>query len=114
MHKSLHPDDSNPSAIGRLLREISWEGKKTTQYRKGGLGHENVLTTEVFQALDFLPRRLFLGAVLAEATGADSARQQLVAEIEDAELDLLPGSQPLITANHRERDRVMRSSDMSR
>jgi len=47
------------SFVGRLLEEISYEGKKVRVYRDGGLGRENVLTTEVFQALDFMPRTLF-------------------------------------------------------
>ena len=52
------------SAVRRLLDELSWEGN-ARRYRDGGLGLENVVTTEVFQALDFLPRQAFLGRVLA-------------------------------------------------
>ena len=54
------------SAIDRLLDELSWEGN-ARKYRGGGRGLENVLTAEVFQALDFLPRDAFLGAVLRGA-----------------------------------------------
>lgn len=78
------------SAVRRLLDELSWEGN-ARKYRDGGLGLENVLTTEVFQALDFLPREDFLGAVLRAATGADEAREQLAGEAEQAVVDLLPG-----------------------
>ena len=48
-------------AVRCLLDELSWEGN-AWKYREGGLGLENVLTAEVFQALDFLPREAFLGA----------------------------------------------------
>ena len=50
-------------AIVNLLDEVSWEGT-TAPYRGGGRGRENVLTAEVWQALDLLPRTAFLGAVL--------------------------------------------------
>ena len=59
-------------------------------YREGGLGRENVLTAEVFTALDFLPRAAFLGAVIATAQGADRARDQVVSDIEEAVLTVLP------------------------
>lgn len=78
------------SAVRRLLDELSWEGD-ARKYRGGGLGLENVLTTEVFQALDFLPRDAFLGAVLRAATGADAARAHAAAEVEGAVVNLLPG-----------------------
>ncbi|MGB3764446.1 MAG: hypothetical protein WA966_14625 [Ornithinimicrobium sp.] len=78
------------SAVRRLLDELSWEGN-ARKYRGGGLGLENVLTTEVFQALDFLPRDAFLGAAIRAAVGADAAREQASAEIEQAAVDLLPG-----------------------
>lgn len=84
------------SAVRRLLDELSWEGN-ARKYRDGGLGLENVLTTEVFQALDFLPRRAFLGRVLASASGAPLGAVQ--AEIEQAVIDLLPGD-----LNHPEVD----------
>lgn len=78
------------SAIRQLLDEISWEGN-ATKYRDGGRGLENVLTTEVFQALDFLPRAEFLGQVLRHAHGAEAAREVAVTSIEAASVDVLPG-----------------------
>ena len=65
----------NDSPVGRLLEEISWEGN-ARPYRHGGRGRENVLTTEVFALLDWLPRQAFLGAVLAAAHGADQIRSR--------------------------------------
>lgn len=76
------------SAVRRLLDELSWEGN-ARKYRDGGLGLENVLTTEVFQALDFLPRTAFLGRVLSSASGAPLGAMQ--ADIERAAIDILPG-----------------------
>jgi hypothetical protein len=55
------------------------------------VGFENVLTTEVLQALDFLPRTAFLGSVLKQAQGAGKARKTLVREVERAEVAVLPG-----------------------
>ncbi|VXB43910.1 hypothetical protein [Nocardioides sp. AX2bis] len=78
------------SAVRRLLDELSWEGN-ARKYRGGGLGLENVLTTEVFQALDFLPRDAFLGAVLRAAAGADAVRDHAAAQVERAVVDVLPG-----------------------
>ncbi|MBE9020222.1 hypothetical protein IQ272_29640 [Chroococcidiopsidales cyanobacterium LEGE 13417] len=46
--------DKNSSVLGRLLEELSWVGSTIGSYRTGGRGLENVLTAEVFQALDFL------------------------------------------------------------
>lgn len=79
-----------PSAIGRLLDEISWEGN-ARKYRDGGIGKENVLTTEVFSALDFLPRTAFLGAVIGAASGADEARATVIEDIEVAAVEVLSG-----------------------
>lgn len=76
--------------MGRLLDEISWEGN-ARKYRGGGRGRENVLTTEVFSALDFLPRTAFLGAVLGAAVGADNARAALIEDIEMASVEVLSG-----------------------
>jgi hypothetical protein len=81
-----HENDSDHSVLGRLLDEISWEGRSVRGYRGGGRGRENVLTAEVMTALDFLPRASFLGAVLDNAQGADAARAVLASEIEEAEL----------------------------
>ncbi|MFD5825943.1 hypothetical protein [Lentzea sp. NPDC060358] len=80
----------NDSVLGRLLEEISWEGSSVRRYRDGGRGLENVLTAEVLTALDFLPRRAFLGAVLDHAHGADEARRLLSRQVEEATLTFLP------------------------
>lgn len=99
------------SAIRRLLDEISWEGN-ARKYREGGLGLENVLTVEVFQALDFLPREAFLGAVLRAAIGAESAREKAAREVADLVVDVLPGdlSHPDIPIRAQP-DAVMSSSE---
>lgn len=78
------------SPIRRLLDEISWEGN-ATKYRDGGLGKENVLTAEVWQALNFLPRDAFLGRVLSGAHGADTARSHVARDVENLQVDVLPG-----------------------
>ena len=78
------------STLGRLLQELSWVGSNIRAYRNGGLGFENVLTAEVLTVLDYLPRRAFLGAVIAGAVGAAEARRTVLEEIEQAELTLLP------------------------
>jgi len=78
------------SALGRLLQEVSWEGN-ARHYREGGRGFENVLTAEVFQALDFLPRTAFLGKVVDSASGATPARSVLASQVEQAAIGLLPG-----------------------
>jgi len=83
--------DAPPSAVGRLLREISWEGN-ARRYRRGGQGQENVLTVEVFQALDFLPRTEFLGRIISSAQGGSRATLKLLAEqVEELTFSLLPG-----------------------
>lgn len=95
----MSPDPkARSSVLGRLLEELSWSGKLIRHYRDGGQGFENVLTAEVLTALDFLPRSAFLGAVLSAAHGADGARAQVAAEIEDAELTLLPDELQLPSA----------------
>lgn len=76
------------SAVRRLLDELSWEGN-ARKYRNGGVGLENVLTAEVFRALDFLPRQAFLGQVLAGASGVPL--EQARTDIEQAVVDILPG-----------------------
>jgi hypothetical protein len=78
------------SAIRHLLDEISWEGN-ARKYRSGGLGKENVLTTEVFQALDFLPRQHFLGSLLDSVEGQSSRRPRLAATVEQMSVSILPG-----------------------
>jgi hypothetical protein len=79
------------SILGRLLQELSWEGN-ARHYRQGGRGFENVLTAEVFQALDFLPRTDFLGSIVRSLEGGASETTTLLAEeIEQATISLLPG-----------------------
>jgi hypothetical protein len=79
------------SALGRLLHEISWEGN-ARKYRHGGRGLENVLTVEVFQALDFLPRTEFLGRIIRSAVAGSPATLRILAEqVEDLAFSLLPG-----------------------
>lgn len=92
--------------LGRLLQELSWVGVTIRGYRDGGRGFENVLTAEALQALDFLPRRDFLGAVLEAARGADRARTQLISEIEDARITLLPGNHYLTPSGNRHQSQL--------
>lgn len=97
--------ERNASALGRLLEEISWVGSSVRDYRNGGRGYENVLTVEVFQSLDFLPRAFFLKEVIKAAHGADAARRVVLDEIEQVEVDLLPGNYyliPSMAAGHTE------------
>lgn len=93
-------EPENSSIVGRLLDEISWEGN-ARRYRGGGRGKENVLTAEVLSPLDFLPRALFLGEVIAGAHGADAARQLVVQEVETATLSFLPGDVSLANSTIR-------------
>lgn len=76
------------SALDRLLETLSWDGADIRKYRQGGAGQENVLTTEVLSALDFLPRS-FLGLVLRSAHGDESTLDHVAAEAEQAEITLL-------------------------
>lgn len=79
------------SPLGRLLQELSWEGN-ARRYRGGGRGFENVLTAEVLQVLEFLPREAFLGRILrsasSEAAAAIAAMRQ---EVEAVTFSVLPG-----------------------
>jgi hypothetical protein len=84
----------NDSPIGRLLEELSWEGN-ARRYRHGGRGMENVLVTEVFAALDLLPRDAFLGSILRSAHGGDRARTAAAAGTEEAQVEVLPGGPDL-------------------
>jgi len=86
--------DIKRSVLGRLLEEISWEGKNVKRYREGGNGYENVLTTEVFQALDFLPRLSFLGEIIngLEGSISNQLKTVFVKDIENADFTLLPGN----------------------
>src|SRR5690606_17380405 len=83
---------SNESVVRRLLAEVSWE--KASRYHNGGLGFENVLTVEVPQGLDFLPRRHFFGTVVQAIRGlgseVDTVKEKLVHEAEYGVFRLLP------------------------
>ncbi len=79
------------STLGRLLEEISWEGN-ARKYRRGGRGLESILTAEVFQALDFLPRTEFLGRVVKSVEGGDPETLRVLSqEAEETGFSLLPG-----------------------
>lgn len=89
--------DKNRSIIGSLLSEISWEGSKVTRYRNGGRGLENVLTTEVFQMLYFLPRTFFLGEIIRSLhIKNNETLERLIETIEESEFNLFPGNYYLI------------------
>ena len=49
-----------------------------------------MLTAEVLWSLSCLPRAAFLAEVLRHAHGADAVRMQAAAEVEEAEVTLLP------------------------
>jgi len=84
---------ANQRPLGRLLEEISWEGGKCTRFRQAGRGLENVLTTEVFQSIDLLPRSLFLAKIIENCKGgATVARQKLIADAENVRITVLPGN----------------------
>ncbi|WP_354157492.1 hypothetical protein [Arthrobacter sp. UYCu512] len=53
---------------------------------------ESPLTAEVFQGLTNLPRNLFLGEILRCAHGTEQTRLAAANEVEDSDLDVLPGS----------------------
>ena len=80
----------NSSVIGRLLEEVSWDGVNVRAYRDGGRGRENVLTAEVLSPLSFLPRDTFLGELLRHAHGPGDVCARVAAEVEDADITLLP------------------------
>jgi hypothetical protein len=81
---------ANSSVIGRLLEEVSWDGANVRAYRDGGRGRENVLTAEVLSPLSFLPRDAFLGEILRRAHGPEEVCARVAAEVEDADITLLP------------------------
>lgn len=85
----------NSSVVGRLLEEISWEGRSVRAYRDGGRGGENVLTAEVLWALSCLPWEAFLAEVLRRAHGAEETRLRAAEELEEAEVTLLPDQMEL-------------------
>jgi hypothetical protein len=76
------------SALDRLLETLSWDGAGIRKYRQGGAGQENVLTTEILSALDFLPRS-FLGLVLRSAHGDNATLDSVAGEAEQAEITVL-------------------------
>ncbi|TCC48054.1 hypothetical protein E0H73_43010 [Kribbella pittospori] len=80
----------NSSVIGRLLEEVSWDGVNVRAYRDGGRGRGNVLTAEVLCPLSFLPRDRFLGEILRLAHGPGDVCARVAAEMEDADVTLLP------------------------
>jgi hypothetical protein len=85
--------DPSYSIIGSLLCDISWSGNTVNKYRKAGKGYENVLTAEVFQILDFLPRTFFLGEVLRNLHSKNTkVLERLNAEVEELRLNLFPGN----------------------
>lgn len=76
------------TAIGRLMEVISWHGSNIRNFRNFGAGIEDVLTTEVFQALDLAPRGHFLAPVLLGCEGrADEVRNQLADEAESLRVE---------------------------
>lgn len=82
---------SSPTALGRLLTVVSWEGAAVRAYRRGGRGLENVLTADVLNALEALPRTCFLGEVLRAANWGDPTRLfEIVNEIEGANVAIFP------------------------
>ncbi len=91
--------DSPPSVFGRLIYEIAWDAGAKDYLKEGGRGYENVLTAEVFQALDYLPRAAFLGRVVRSAEGGASEALGLLADqIEQASISILP--QDLVLAHN--------------
>jgi len=90
--KKMMLDARGGSVLTRLLEELSWVGQKIKDYREGGLGFENVLTAEALQALDFLPRDHFLGHVFRASHGSCHALALLAEQVENCEIELLPGN----------------------
>lgn len=90
--------DPSYSIIGSLLCDISWSGKTVNKYRKAGKGYENVLTAEVFQIIDFLPRTFFLGEIINNLHSKNSeVLKRLSAEVEELCMNLFPGNHYLKT-----------------
>jgi hypothetical protein len=99
------------SAIRQLLDEISWEGN-AVKYRGGGVGKENVLTAEVFQALDLLPRAHFFAPVLQGLHGiGTSAREGLAADAEAMRIEVLPGDLVTVGSQVRVQPDVLMESE---
>ena len=86
-------EKQNMSIIGRLVEEISWAGQNVKKYRNGGVGYENVLTAEILQALDLLPRKRYFAEIIRRSHGRLSkAKSILIKEMEDAKITFLPGN----------------------
>lgn len=82
------------SPLTRVLSGVSWEGRKVnSKYRDGGRGIEEVLTAEVFQALEFLPRYPFIEEVAKHITrlGEDQSPFIKLDELESAKFEVSPG-----------------------
>lgn len=80
--------NSGRTAISRLMEVVSWHGPSIRHFRHGGAGKEDVLTTEVFQSLDFFPRTHFLAPVLLGCKGlAQPARDLLIDEAESLRIE---------------------------
>ena len=69
-------------------------GQRAQVPRRRSRARERVVT-EVFAALDLLPRAAFLGSVLRSAYGGDEARAAAAAGAEEARVDVLPGGPDL-------------------
>jgi hypothetical protein len=84
-----------PSFIQQLLRELSYDGAAISRYRQGGLGMENVLTAEVLQGLNFLPRDYFFKTFVESLKGEiGPTRAKLLKEAEKTSFRFLPGAFP--------------------
>ena len=91
LEKTPSINKSRLSVIGSLLSELSWEGLSIKKYRDGGQGLENVLSAEVLQILDFLPREEFLGEIIKHLhINNKNLTDVLFKEIEDASMNLFP------------------------
>ncbi|QOR36153.1 hypothetical protein IMX26_04895 [Clostridium sp. 'deep sea'] len=82
----------NGSAIGRLVDELSWANNGMRDFGGGGFGYDNVLTTEVLQALDYLPRENYLGKIFCSAHGNELTKKSLCKDAEQLNLTILPGN----------------------
>lgn len=100
----IKPSQLPTSVIGRLLASsVSWQ--KAIYFRLGGQGREDVLTAEVFQALDLLPRTWFLGRTLRIGVhGAEETVRLLSNDVEALSFTLFPGDFYLVeesSAGHK-------------
>ena len=82
------------SPLTRVLSGVSWEGRKVnTKYRDGGRGVEEVLTAEVFQALEFLPRHPFIEEVAKKIIRLGEEKEPFIEPdyIETVTFEVSPG-----------------------